>query len=46
MRYSNKKKGLATIAVHVGEDPDPVLGLSAPDIVMFTTFVTETGVPS
>ncbi len=34
-------RGIATTAVHAGEQPDPQTGASAPNIVMSSTFVTD-----
>lgn len=36
------KYGFSTRAIHAGEEPDNVTGASAPNIVMSTTFVTDT----
>ncbi len=36
---------LQTLAVHAGEDPDPVTGAAAPNLVMSTTFVVDEPVP-
>lgn len=33
--------GFRTIAIHAGEEPDPVTHASAPNLVMSTTFVTD-----
>ncbi len=33
--------GINTTAIHAGEEPDPVTGASAPNIVMSTTFVAD-----
>lgn len=38
---SINEKGLRTRSVHAGEQPDPVTGASAPNIVMSSTFVSE-----
>ena len=37
----NAMKGLRTLAVHAGEEPDEVTGASAPNIAMATTFVQD-----
>ncbi len=37
----NGRLGFSTQAVHAGEEPDPLTGATAPDIVMSTTFVIE-----
>ncbi len=37
----NAMKGLRTLAVHAGEEPDKTTGASAPNIAMATTFVQE-----
>lgn len=34
--------GINTIAIHAGEEPDPVSRAASPNIVMSTTFITET----
>ncbi len=34
--------GFSTLAIHAGEHPDEVTGASSPNIVMSTTFVTDT----
>lgn len=36
------KYGFSTQAIHAGEEPDKATGASAPNIVMSTTFVTDT----
>jgi methionine-gamma-lyase len=36
-----KAVGPQTLAIHAGEQPDPVTGASSPNIVMSSTFVTE-----
>ena len=33
--------GINTAAIHAGEEPDPVTGASAPNIVMSTTFIAD-----
>lgn len=43
MARSNRYSGLRTTAVHGGEAPDPTTGASAPNIVMSSTFVSESG---
>ena len=37
----DKSKGIQTISIHGGEDPDPVSGASAPSLVMSSTFVVD-----
>ena len=37
----NAMKGLRTLAVHAGEEPDATTGASAPNIAMATTFVQD-----
>jgi len=34
-------KGVQTLAIHGGEDPDPVTGASTPSLVMSSTFVVD-----
>ncbi len=36
---SDRPRGMRTRAIHAGEEPDPVTGASAPNLVMSTTFV-------
>ena len=36
---STTDKGMQTLAIHAGEDPDPTTGASAPSLVMSSTFV-------
>lgn len=38
---SNHSIGIQTVAVHAGEQPDPVTHASAPNLVMSTTFVAD-----
>ena len=38
---STADKGVQTLAVHAGEDPDPATGASAPSLVMSSTFVVD-----
>ena len=33
--------GINTVAIHAGEEPDPITGASAPNIVMSTTFIAD-----
>jgi methionine-gamma-lyase len=33
--------GMRTVAIHAGEEPDPVSGASSPNLVMSTTFVAD-----
>ena len=33
--------GSQTLAIHAGEQPDPVTGASSPNLVMSTTFETD-----
>lgn len=33
--------GINTAAIHAGEEPDPITGASAPNIVMSTTFISD-----
>jgi len=40
MSYSIPR-GLQTLAIHAGEQPDPITGASAPNLVMSTTFVVD-----
>ncbi|MBN1489537.1 MAG: aminotransferase class I/II-fold pyridoxal phosphate-dependent enzyme [Phycisphaerae bacterium] len=41
MSDGRKQRGMRTRAIHAGEQPDPVTGASAPNLVMSTSFVTE-----
>lgn len=41
MTIPNAYKGLSTIAVHAGEEPDPATGASSPNLVMSSTYVSE-----
>jgi methionine-gamma-lyase len=34
-------KGVQTLSIHAGEDPDPVTGASTPNLVMSSTFVVD-----
>jgi methionine-gamma-lyase len=34
-------KGVQTLSIHAGEDPDPTTGASAPSLVMSSTFVVD-----
>jgi cystathionine beta-lyase/cystathionine gamma-synthase len=38
---STTDKGLQTLAIHAGENPDPTTGASAPSLVMSSTFVVD-----
>ena len=38
---STTDKGMQTLAIHAGEDPDPTTGASAPSLVMSSTFVVD-----
>jgi cystathionine beta-lyase/cystathionine gamma-synthase len=38
---STNDKGIQTLAIHAGEDPDPSTGASAPSLVMSSTFVVD-----
>jgi methionine-gamma-lyase len=38
---STTDKGIQTLAIHAGEDPDPSTGASAPNLVMSSTFVVD-----
>src|SRR5512136_569993 len=39
MHKAEHSIGIRTLAVHAGEEPDPITGASAPNIVMSTTFI-------
>jgi methionine-gamma-lyase len=41
MLGKNKSYGIQTRAIHASEDPDPITGASAPNLVMSTTFVVR-----
>jgi len=38
---STQDKGIQTLSIHAGEDPDPATGASAPSLVMSSTFVVD-----
>ena len=38
---STADKGIQTLSIHAGEDPDPTTGASAPSLVMSSTFVVD-----
>ena len=38
---STADKGIQTLSIHAGEDPDPSTGASAPSLVMSSTFVVD-----
>ena len=38
---STADKGIQTLSIHAGEDPDPATGASAPNLVMSSTFVVD-----
>jgi len=38
---STTDKGIQTLSIHAGEDPDPTTGASAPSLVMSSTFVVD-----
>ena len=38
---STDDKGIQTLSIHAGEDPDPVTGASTPGLVMSSTFVVD-----
>jgi len=44
MALKNANKGISTLAIHAGEEPDPQTGASAPNLVMSTTYVTSADV--
>jgi cystathionine beta-lyase/cystathionine gamma-synthase len=41
MTIRNDNPGLSTIAIHAGDEPNPLTGASAPDIVMSSTYVVK-----
>ena len=38
---STHDKGIQTLSIHAGEDPDPMTGASTPSLVMSSTFVVD-----
>ena len=38
---STADKGIQTLSIHAGEDPDPTTGASTPNLVMSSTFVVD-----
>ena len=38
---STADKGIQTLAIHAGEDPDPTTGASTPSLVMSSTYVVD-----
>ena len=38
---STADKGIQTLSIHAGEDPDPATGASAPNLVMSSSFVVD-----